>query len=271
MMNNSNTLNKNHIFEDDNSELRNFPSIRQRICKRVKISSIAKTKQNENCHLASIDLFAVDYRPNKIKEYFSYQPSMRAEKSSQYVNFIQSTEDVFTVLKLGNSEEEFVDSYDGAVDLLAECNEETLTKAFYVAKKHYVSRDTEDVAKSWEKNWDILIQALTCSLNIEPIKKISLILTLCDRRNKLSRRIKLALIDAIINIEIDENLSNSLLNLFISDKYESDDVVRQKAQERKIFRSKNNKRALKLLEEWKKEGDEVEQTETAEFLSEALN
>jgi hypothetical protein len=209
--------------------------------------------------------------PDKIRQYFTCKPSVRRKRVLECIKYIQSTEDVFKVLEFGNKKEEFFEAYDGAVNLLAECSEEIMTKAFYVAKKHYVSRETEEVAKSWEKNWDILIQALTYSIKIEPIKKISLILSLYDRRNQLSRFIKLALIDAIINIEIDEDLINSLLNLFISDKYESDDFIRKHAQETKIFRTQNNDKALELLKEWENEGDETEQTETFDFLSKTLS
>ena len=255
MANNSNTIFRNSSLKDSD-ELKNFYSVKN----SETLTRLKKKNANEinftddsspisrflSCHISSgsekiryhpkhID--SLKYTENiqsisddKIREYFSYKPSIRTKKREEYTSYIKSTEDVFKVLELGNGKE-FFDAYDGAIDLLAECEEEVLTKAVDVAKKRYISETTDEVAKSWEKNWDILIQGLTCALKIDVIQKITLILSLYLSPYKLSRLIKLTLVDAIVDLEIDKDWAISSLQPFTSKMRESDDFIRQYAQE----------------------------------------
>ncbi|MFM2312010.1 MAG: hypothetical protein RLZZ04_1286 [Cyanobacteriota bacterium] len=56
-----------------------------------------------------------------IDEYFSDSPSSRAQKREKYATYIKCAKDVFKILELGNTRN-IVDAYDGAVDILAECD-----------------------------------------------------------------------------------------------------------------------------------------------------
>lgn len=165
----------------------------------------------------------------KIEEYFSLNPSSRAQLREKYAVYVKSTQDVFDILDSGNIRN-FVDAYDGAVDLLAECDGEIVKDAIEIAREKYISTDNLEIAQSWEKNWDILIKAMSCGLKIEPYKKMSLLLSLCDPRNKLSRLIKLSLIDAIVDLDLDPELIMVMLQIFMSER-ESDNFVRNYASE----------------------------------------
>jgi hypothetical protein len=164
-----------------------------------------------------------------IDEYFSCPPSIRAQKRKEYTAYIKSTRDVFKVLELGNTRN-IVDAYDGAVDILAECDKDIITKAFFIALEKYVSENRLETSLSWEKNWEIFIKALSCGLKIKPYEKMSLLLSLCDSRYKLSRLIKLTLIDAIFDLDIDADLAKVMLQIFMSER-ESDTIVRQYAEQ----------------------------------------
>lgn len=166
---------------------------------------------------------------SNIREYFSLKPSTRAQKRKEYVQYVESTEDVFDILKLGNTKS-IVDAYDGAVDLLAESDRNLLIHSVEQAREKYISDNNVELAQSWEKNWEILIKALSCALNLKPHKKMSLLLSLCDPRYKLSRLIKLTLIDAIVDLDLDSELIMVMLQIFISER-ESDNFVRNYAKE----------------------------------------
>ena len=167
---------------------------------------------------------------SKIKEYFSLKPSARAELRKKYSVYIKSKEEVFGILEFGNARSSVIDAYDAAVDILAECDKDVLTDAIEIARKKYISDKNFEIAQSWEKNWEILIKALSCALKIESYRKMSLLLSLCDPRNKLSRLIKLTLIDAIIDLDIDKDLAMVMLQIFMSER-ESDNLVRNYASE----------------------------------------
>ena len=166
---------------------------------------------------------------SRIKEYFSLKPSARAQLRKKYAVYIKSQEEVFDILEFGNARS-VIDAYDAAVDILAECDEDVLTHAIEIAREQYISDNNFEIAQSWEKNWEILIKALSCALKIESHRKMSLLLSLCDPRNKLSRLIKLTLIDAIIDLDIDKKLAMVMLQIFMSER-ELDNFVRNYASE----------------------------------------
>lgn len=168
----------------------------------------------------------------KIDEYFSCSPSIRAQKREQYAAYIKCAKDVFKILELGNTRN-IVDAYDGAVDILAECDKDIITEAFGIAKKKYISHIKLEIAESWEKNWEILIKALSCGLKIKSDEKMFLLLTLCNPKYKLSRLIKLTLIDAIVDLDIDVDLAKVMLQIFMSER-ESDSFVRQYAEKQAV-------------------------------------
>lgn len=166
---------------------------------------------------------------SKIKEYFLLKPSSRTQLREKYAAYVKFTQDIFDILDYGNTRK-YVDAYDGAVDLLAECDEDIISNSIEIAREKYISTDNTEIAQSWEKNWDILIKAVSCALKIEPYKKMSLLLSLCDPKNKLPRLIKLTLIDAIVDLDLDKELIMVMLQIFISER-ESDDFVRNYASE----------------------------------------
>lgn len=165
----------------------------------------------------------------KIEEYFALKPFTRGQLRERYAAYVKSTQDVFNILDCGNVRS-FVDAYDGAVDLLAECDRDIISNAVEIAREKHISTDNIEATQSWEKNWDILIKAVSCALKIEPHKKMSLLLSLCDPRNNLSRLVKLALIDAIVDLDLDTELIMVMLQIFISER-ESDNFVRNYASE----------------------------------------
>jgi len=169
---------------------------------------------------------------SKIQEYFEHQPSIRAQRRQEYVTCIQSAQDIFDILELGNNKD-ILDGYDGAVDILAECDQNVIIEAIEIARKKYISDTNSQIAESWEQNWEILIKALSCALQIKSHQKMSLLLSLCDRRNKLSRLIKLTLIDAIVDLDLDPDLARVMLQIFISEG-ESDNFIRNYAQEQAV-------------------------------------
>ena len=135
-----------------------------------------------------------------MNEYFSCSPSIRAQKREKYAACIRCTDDVFKILDFGNTKN-IIDAYDGAVDLLAECDENVIVEAFHAAKKRYISDIKLKTARSWEKNWEILIKALSYGSKIKPHKKKSLLVSLCNPQYKLPKLIELTLIDAMIDID----------------------------------------------------------------------
>ena len=169
---------------------------------------------------------------SKIQEYFEHQPSIRAQRRQEYVTCIQSAQDIFDILELGNNKD-ILDGYDGAVDILAECDQNVIIEAIEIARKKYISDTNSQIAESWEQNWEILIKALSCALQIKSYQKMSLLLSLCDRRNKLSRLIKLTLIDAIVDLDLDPDLARVMLQIFISER-ELDNFIRNYAQEQAV-------------------------------------
>lgn len=166
----------------------------------------------------------------KIEEYFALKPSARKQLREKYTAYIKSAKDiVFNIVEFGNARN-ITDAYDGAVDLLAECDEDVLTYAIEVAREKHISNKNLEIAQSWEQNWEILIKAVSCAIKIEPYKKMSLLLPLCDSKNKLSILIKLALIDAIVDLDIDQELIMVMLQIFKSER-ESDNFIRNYAIE----------------------------------------
>ncbi len=165
----------------------------------------------------------------KIKNYFALKPSNRSQVRKKYASYIKSAENVFQVLNLGNGKQ-YLDAYDGAIDILAECDRKVILEAFNSALDYHVSDTDLEISQSWEKNWEILINAMSCAIEIEPHEKMTLILSLCDPRNKISRLIKLTLIDVIGDLDIDSDLAKVMLEIFLSNR-ELDDVIRNYAQE----------------------------------------
>jgi hypothetical protein len=217
------TINKNQNRE----KIDRFPSLARRneirlpySVDRIFSNTIIEKKvlENKKLHPAKF----------KIKQYFDLDLSSRAEKRQEYAIYIKSVEDVFEVLNSGNTKG-IVEAYDAAVDLLAECDKNVIIEAIETASKRFISDKDLEIALSWEKNWEILIKGLACAIDLEPYKKMTVILSLCDRRYKLSRLIKLTLIDAIVDLDIDTDIAEVMLKLFSSER-ESDYFVRDYAR-----------------------------------------
>lgn len=227
------TVKRNKLFSNKVEVLNKFYSVKK-LLPATYISSIAvgvpiknpfkdEKNQETNKSFFSKDISNHFIFESKINEYFSSQPSIKSKKSKEYAAYITSTKDVFKILELANTSN-FVDSYDSAVNILVECDKDVLINALNIAREKYISDTDIKVTQSWSKKWEILIQALTYASKIEPYTKMLLLLSLCDPRHKLSRSIKLSLIDAIVNIDIDIDLAKVMLEIFMS-KRELDDFV----------------------------------------------
>lgn len=175
-------------------------------------------------------------RGNKysIENYFSANLNERAKLRQKYAENIKSEKNIFQILKLGNTYD-IQDAYDAAVDLVAECHDEILIKAIDIATHQYLFQASQEQVRAWEKNWEILIKGLALSSTVQPHEKLSLILRLflSDGNDRLTRLMKTAIVDALLNLEdeIGADIITTIIERFSSEKRESDEYIRDYARE----------------------------------------
>ncbi|GBF79759.1 hypothetical protein [Aphanothece sacrum] len=216
----------------------------------------------------------VDFYSNlaKIKEYFNASPQERVSIKKSCAKHIQTTEDVLTVLYLGNSPD-FKDAYDGAVALLAECKQLVLSQSIQVFRQKLIHKY---LVFTEEYKLEILIKSVSCASLISSARKLELITSLFVRN--LGRLTKLTLIDALIILEdeVNKKLIEVYLEHFTSDK-ESDEYVRVAAQ-KAISENKNNQQEKTLYDKFEESGligfcsvEEDLSTTYKQVLSDTLN
>ena len=154
-----------------------------------------------------------------IREYF-LSSSLRRAKSRKVVSqYINSWQSVLAVLRWGaNSKAD--DSYDGAVNLLAETDSFTTLEILgLIAKKLYIPMlDHESLRGVAESCLEILIKSIACAYKVEPIQRYRLIFDVIPPTNR--RVIKASVIDALLTIadEIDMNTIKNAIERYTFDK-----------------------------------------------------
>ncbi len=116
----------------------------------------------------------IDQNILNIKTYFNASPQDRGNVRIFYARNIQKIQEVLIILSLGNSPN-FNDAYDGAVALLAECNQDVLSESVEFFRQQLIQRH---LTTSEEKNLEILIKSVACSSFVELARKLGLITTL---------------------------------------------------------------------------------------------
>jgi hypothetical protein len=112
-----------------------------------------------------------------IREYFLALPERRAILRKTIVQYIKSVPSIMEILSRGASGKAR-NSYDGAVDLLAEIDDvEMLKNATYSAISKLYARTQESLSYRLftESFLEILIKAIACAYKIEPRQRFNLI------------------------------------------------------------------------------------------------
>ncbi|MGL5874394.1 MAG: hypothetical protein ACRC2R_18835 [Xenococcaceae cyanobacterium] len=225
-------INKDKL-ERSSSKIRYRRTYRKSFYVDNKISDIEKYIKEKYTFL-KLEFYFNRGNKYSIENYFSANLNERAKLRQKYAENIKSEKDIFQILKLGNTYE-IQDAYDGAVDLVAECHDEILIKAIDLATHQYLFQASQEQVRAWEKNWEILIKGLSFSSTVPPHEKLSLILRLflSDGNDRLTRLMKTAIVDALLNLEdeIGADIITTIIERFSSEKRESDEYIRDYAQE----------------------------------------
>ena len=159
---------------------------------------------------SSVDLAYYQDPDLLIKEYFASSSSQRALSRQVIINQIKSLSEIVEVLKHGSSGK-YRDSYEAAVNLLAESSKLSLLDA--------ISRAFLRLSNIPDKHWEILIKSIACAYKINPSQRFSLIVDII--RPAINKRIlKAIIIDAlsILVDDIDSEVIQKTLKSFTTDK-----------------------------------------------------
>lgn len=162
-----------------------------------------------------------------IREYFITKPSDRKHLRKCTAKHINSVEAILEILEW--STKNYVqEGYDGAVDILAECNDVVLKVASQRLIDHIPNRS--DISAQEEK-WEVLIKGIACSQVISAQRRFNVITNLISETNN-SRSVKAAIIDAllIMQSEVDVNSIKSHLASFLATN-ELDKYIQKSAKE----------------------------------------
>ncbi|ELS32512.1 MULTISPECIES: hypothetical protein [Pseudanabaena] len=154
-----------------------------------------------------------------VREYFLSSSLQRSKSRKVVSQYISSWQSVLDVLRWGvNSKAN--DSYDGAVNLLAETDSFAVLEILgLIAKKLYIPMlDNESHRGVAETCLEILIKAIACAYKVEPMQRYRLIFDVIPPTNR--RTIKASIIDALLIIadEIDVNTIKNALERYNFDK-----------------------------------------------------
>lgn len=162
-----------------------------------------------------------------IREYFITEPSDRKHLRKCTAKNINSVEAILEILEW-STKNYIQEGYDGAVDILAECNDVVLKVASQRLIDHIPNRSNISAP---EEKWEVLIKGIACSQIISVQKRFNVITKLILGRNN-SRSVKAAIIDAllIMQSEIDVKSIKSQLDKFLNSN-EPDQKIQKYAKE----------------------------------------
>ena len=199
------------------------------------ISSIDKDLENTNyssdriyySSVSSIESYQTD--PDLlIKTYFSSSPEERYKSRKYIIEHIKDIKPVVAILSYGASGE-YRESYEGAINLLAETDNFSLLKEISLHSGEmynlFLQKFQLNIA---EKVLEILINALACAYKINVNDRFYLLINVIPKIN--SRMIKASMIDALglIADEMDLEIIKEEIKKFISDE---DQYISDYAQE----------------------------------------
>jgi len=155
-----------------------------------------------------------------IREYFLSSSSKRAKSRQTIIERINLLpKSILAVLSWGASGKTH-DSYDGAINLLAETNSISLLELLSVtARELYVPMIEDPSYRDFaETCLEILIKAIACAYKVDPIQRYRLIFNVIPPTNR--RTIKASIIDALLIIadEIDLTTIKNAIGRYTFDK-----------------------------------------------------
>jgi hypothetical protein len=161
-----------------------------------------------------------------IREYFLASPSKRRLMARKTAKQIKSVKAILAVMNL-SLKKDIKEGFDGAVALLAECDEATI-RALKSPQLDYSNRRHNLL--DTEQKMEILITAIACASNISPRKRFNAVVKLITPTQR--RAIKAAIIDALIILsdEFSIDAIKEYLNNY-SSNCESDQYIREYANE----------------------------------------
>jgi hypothetical protein len=164
-----------------------------------------------------------------IREYFLSSSEQRAKSRSTIASHVQGLKSVFAILSWGASGK-VQDSFDGAVNLLAETNDlEILNSACQTVKKPYLQMYRNPSTRVFSENFlEILIKAIACAYKVNANQRLRLLTQSVPSVD--NRIIKASLIDALVLVsdEVDANTVQTAIERYTSD---FDQYIRDYASE----------------------------------------
>lgn len=155
----------------------------------------------------------------ELRKYFFSSSAQRCASRKVIIQHIKSLKSIFEILSRGASGKAR-DSYDGAVNLLAEIDSFELFKnASQAAQKAYLLM-LEDPS-NWnfaESFLEILIKAIACAYKINANQRLQLLRDILPQADR--RMIKASMIDALALISDEANLDSvkATIEQFVSDQ-----------------------------------------------------
>lgn len=169
-----------------------------------------------------------------IKEYFYSSPEQRAKSRTALAQRLSSSRSMLAILGWANLAT-IKDAYDGAVDLLAECQTIQLlidTSNYLLTSTSFGVRDSHHL-DLYERSWEILIKGIGCAYRLQPQARFRLLqhisLSLLPILNR--RSIKAVLLDALAILfadEVDKDRVKAYIRSFEQDR---DEYIRNYAKE----------------------------------------
>ncbi|MCU0548380.1 MAG: hypothetical protein MUC48_03445 [Leptolyngbya sp. Prado105] len=172
-----------------------------------------------------------------IKEYFLASPEQRAKLRSSIAQRLSSAKSILSILGWTHLTT-VKDVYDGAVDLLAECED---VRVFANAcdclldLTHSSSRDSNLYRPEvYERSWDILIKGIGCAYHIQPQARLRLLqklaMSLLPILNR--RSIKATLLDVLAILFDQEGVNQHFIETYIQFfEQDRDEYIRNYAKE----------------------------------------
>lgn len=173
---------------------------------------------NVSAKTSSVDAFYSD--PDLlIREYFLSSSAQRCASRKAIIQHIRSLKPIFEILSRGASGKAR-DSYDGAVNLLAEIDSfELLRNASQSAQKAYLLMLEKPSNWSFAESFlEILIKAIACAYKIDANQRLQLLTDMLPQADR--RMIKASMIDALTIISDEANLNSvkATIEQFASDQ-----------------------------------------------------
>ncbi|MEA5478019.1 hypothetical protein VB774_10350 [Pseudanabaena galeata UHCC 0370] len=154
-----------------------------------------------------------------IREYFLSSSAKRAKSRQTIIERINSFPmSILAVLRWGAGGKTH-DSYDGAINLLAETNSISLLESLSVTARKFIPMlENPSYRDFTETCLEILIKAIACAYKVDPIQRYRLIFDVIPPTNR--RTIKASVIDALLIIadEIDVNTIKNAVERYTFDK-----------------------------------------------------